>query len=72
MRRLREALAVLRSDDLHLVARLDEASAKIGDVALHPTDAMGVARNGDNADTQGRGPRLVKLSLRTPRGDEGG
>jgi hypothetical protein len=43
---------MLRGDDFDLVTGLDEAAAEIGGVALHPTDAMGVARNRDDADTQ--------------------
>jgi len=35
------------------MAGRDEPPAKVGCMALHPTDAMGVARNGDDADTQG-------------------
>ena len=41
-----------RRNDLDLVAGLDETAAEVGGMALHPTDAMGVARNGDDADTQ--------------------
>ena len=52
VRRLREPVTVLRGDGLDLVAGLDESAAEVGGVALHSTDAMGVARNRDDADTQ--------------------
>ena len=52
VRRLHEPLTVLRGDDFDLVTGRHETAAEVGSVALHPTDAMGVARNRDDADTQ--------------------
>jgi hypothetical protein len=37
-----------------LVPGLDEAPTEVGRMSLHPSDAMGVARNGDDADPHGR------------------
>ena len=64
--RLRETVQMPGRDDLDLVAGLDEPPAEIGRVRLHPSDPMGIARNGDDADPHG-GPGIsTRLALCEP------